>query len=152
MALARGEYERAGGLYRESLALQREVGEKRDIAECLEGLAGMAGEQGVRSGRRGYWGRRRRCGRRLVLHCRLPTALATSGPWLPCEPDWTRRPLRAHGLRAGRRQWSRPWPMPWMNTGFPKQPLRGGREQMEGVGRAAQGGPPHICTLCLSSS
>ena len=46
MALARGEYERAGGLYRESLALQREVGEKRDIAECLEGLAGVAGEQG----------------------------------------------------------------------------------------------------------
>jgi hypothetical protein len=41
-----GDYERAAARFRESLAMFRELGNKRGIVECLAGLAGLAAKQG----------------------------------------------------------------------------------------------------------
>ena len=41
-----GDDERARALYKEGLALSRELGDKKKIADCIEGLAGVAGAQG----------------------------------------------------------------------------------------------------------
>jgi non-specific serine/threonine protein kinase len=45
VARERGEYDRAVALYEESLALRRELGDRRGIAEALEGLALVAADR-----------------------------------------------------------------------------------------------------------
>jgi non-specific serine/threonine protein kinase len=46
LACHRGEYARAKTLYMEELEFRQQYGEKRQIAQCLEGLAIVAGGQG----------------------------------------------------------------------------------------------------------
>jgi hypothetical protein len=45
VAQAQGDYARAGALHRESLAVFRDLGQKRDSLLCLEGLAWVAEAQ-----------------------------------------------------------------------------------------------------------
>ena len=55
-AQAERDYERAGDLFEEGLAVSAELGNEADVVHCLEGLASVAGEEGnvVRAAR--LWG------------------------------------------------------------------------------------------------
>jgi hypothetical protein len=46
VAFQQGDDGQATSLYKESLTLYQQLGDKRSIAECLEGLAEVAGAQG----------------------------------------------------------------------------------------------------------
>ena len=96
VAASQGEYATAAALYQECLALRRELGDQRSIANCLERLAGLAArcgemEQRAGSGSEGggaafdgndprpYYERAARLlGAAAVLRERLGTPLAPS--------------------------------------------------------------------------
>ena len=46
MGLHRGDVQRAGALFRESMALFLDIGDRQGVAECLVGLAGVAATAG----------------------------------------------------------------------------------------------------------
>jgi tetratricopeptide (TPR) repeat protein len=56
LAFHQGNYEAAGRLMRESLLIRRDIGEKRGIAQCLEGLADLATAKGDPERAARLWG------------------------------------------------------------------------------------------------
>jgi hypothetical protein len=105
VALSFGDYDGAAPLLEEGVTLSEQIGDRANVAYCLEGLAVVANAQGDAE----------RCARLIGaaqgLHESVgvpvyayyePTDHHTRARWPPYAPKWVRRPSRRRGLRDGR--------------------------------------------------
>src|SRR3712207_8739755 len=97
VVLSRGDYHGAVNLFEEGVALSEQVGDRANLAYCLEGLAVVAGARGEaeRSGR--LIGAAEGCAKpsaRRVTSITSPTAHSTSARSPLCARRWESRRSR----------------------------------------------------------